>query len=210
MNLPWVGLQAAYAHFAWAVVLAAWGVGLLAWQKPLNRRLALGWVALAFTACALPGPAAPSYWLSLAFQMPSPLFLACAALAVRAQTQGRVGHRVMPTGLAVSLALAGVFLYADTAGWLYFGLYVRGFAGAAAFAGVLTGAAALLALSFGANRAASLAVLLSLTLYALCRLPTGNVWDAVLDPMLWLWSVCSLLARSVAWLRSTRARLRAA
>jgi hypothetical protein len=208
MNLPWLTLQTLYAHFAWAMVLAAAGVGVLAWKKPLPMRLAAGWVVLVFVTCALPGPASPSYWLRLAFHLPSPLLLACSTMAIWAQAQGRVGHRVLPTGLAWGLLIGGALLYADTTGWLYFGFYERGFGPEAAFAGVLTGAAALLALSAdAANRAASLAVLLSFMVYSLGRLPAGNVWDVLIDPLLWFWAIFSLVARFIAWRRGIRAAI---
>ncbi len=46
--------------------------------------------------------------------------------------------------------------------------------------------------------------MLSILLFAICRLPTGNVWDAMFDPLLWLWSLFSLIARTAAWLRTAR------
>ena len=107
MSLPWLALQTAYAHFAWAMVLAASGVGVLAWKKPLSMPLATAWVVLVFVLCALPGASSPSYWLNLAFHLPSPLCLVCSTMAVWAHAQGRVGYRVMPTGLALTVALAG-------------------------------------------------------------------------------------------------------
>ncbi|HET7795072.1 MAG TPA: hypothetical protein VFL64_16940, partial [Rhizobacter sp.] len=125
MNLPWLALQTAYAHFAWAMVLAACGVGVIAWKKPLRMRWAAAWVVVVLVLCSLPGAASPSFWLSLAFHLPSPMLLICCTLAVRAHAQGRVGYRVMPLGLALAMALAGAALYADTTGWLYLGLYVR-------------------------------------------------------------------------------------
>lgn len=201
MSLPWLALQTAYAHFAWAMVLAASGVGVLAWKKPLSMWLSSGWVVLVFSLCALPGSASPSYWLNLAFHLPSPLFLVCSTMAVWAHAQGRVGYRVMPAGLALAVALAGAVLYLDTFGALYLGLYVRGFGPEATFAGLMVGSAALVAITAG-GRLASLAVLLSLTMFSLCRLPTGNVWDALLDPFLWMWANFSLVARVAAWRRA--------
>ena len=37
------------------------------------------------------------------------------------------------------------------------------------------------------------AVLLALLGFSATRLPTGNFWDAMLDPWLWLWSIGRLL-----------------
>ncbi|MEO8152672.1 MAG: hypothetical protein ABI605_06340 [Rhizobacter sp.] len=205
MNLPSLDLQALYAHFAWGMVLAACGVGLLAWRRPLPARLATAWLVLAFVACALPGSVSPSYWLGLAFQLPSGLMVACCAMTVWMNARGVDGYRVLPLGLATGLALSGLLLYADSAGWLYLGLYARGFGPEAALAGLLAGAAALFAIAAGKQRGAGFAVLLSLTLFALLRLPTGNVWDALLDPWLWLWAVFSLLARASSCWRARTA-----
>ena len=137
MNLPWVGLQAVYAHVAWGLVLAACGVGVLSFRTPFPARLASAWLMLAFVTCALPGAASPAYWLSLAFYMPSPLFVACCTMTIWMNARGRIGYRVMPTGLAIALFATGVVLYADSVGWLRLGLYTLGFGGEAAFAGVL-------------------------------------------------------------------------
>jgi len=200
MNLPALGLQVVYTHFAWGMVLAACGVGLLRWRRPFPTRLATAWVLLAFVACALPGAASPAYWLGLAMHCPSGLLVACCAVTIW------VGHtpprRVLPTGLAAVWVAAGALLYADSSGWLSLGLYARGFGPVAALAGLLLGAAALIAVARGAHRGTGLAVLLALMLFAVLRLPTGNVWDAVLDPMLWLWAIFSLLARWVALRRA--------
>jgi hypothetical protein len=97
--------------------------------------------------------------------------------------------------LALGLAIVGAVLYVDTVGWFGMGLYVRGFGPEAAFAGLLVGAAAVLAIATDQSRSAGFAVLLALMVFALCRLPTGNVWDAVLDPLLWVWAIFSLVAR---------------
>jgi hypothetical protein len=38
---------------------------------------------------------------------------------------------------------------------------------------------------------------LALLLFVVLRLPTGNVWDAVVDP--WLWLVAQCLALRASW-----------
>ena len=101
MSLPWLTLQNAYAHFAWAIVLAACGVGVIALKRPLHMTLAAIWVGVVLLLCALPGAASPSYWLNLAFHLPSPMLLICCTLAVWAHAHGRVGYRVMPLSLAL-------------------------------------------------------------------------------------------------------------
>jgi hypothetical protein len=47
----------------------------------------------------------------------------------------------------------------------------------------------------GRARPQYFAALGALTLFTLLRLPTGNLWDALLDPLLWIWSLASLAAR---------------
>ena len=195
MNLPWLGLQVVYTHVAWGVVLAACGVGALSWRTPFPSRLAMGWMIFSLVACALPGPASPAHWLMLAFQLPSLLLVACCGMTMLANARCVTCYRVLPPGLALGLAIVGAVLYVDTVGWFGMGLYVRGFGPEAAFAGLLVGAAAVLAIATDQSRSAGFAVLLALMVFALCRLPTGNVWDAVIDPLLWLWAIFSLMAR---------------
>jgi hypothetical protein len=199
MNLPWLGLQAVWAHFAWGMVLAACGVAVLARRRPFPSALGTVCLVLALAICALPGAASPSYWLGLAFQFPSALLVACCAMTIWTNAQGNArGHRVLPAGLAAALVGIGLLLYLDSAGWLAWGLYARGFGPEAAIAGLLVGLAAVLAVARGRHRGAAFAVLLCVALFALLRLPTGNVWDALLDPLLWLWALFSLLARALA------------
>jgi hypothetical protein len=201
VNLPWLSLQVMWAHAAWGMVLAACGVGLLSRRRPFPGRLAVGWLVLAFVLCAVPGPLSPAYWLGLSFQAPSALLVACCAMTIWAHAQGASGHRVLPAGLAAALVVGGAMLYADSVGWLPLGLYARGFGLEAAVAGLLLGVLTVAAVGLGWQRGAALAVLLALTLFAVLRLPSGNLWDALLDPLLWLWALSSLLAR---WRASRR------
>jgi hypothetical protein len=43
-------------------------------------------------------------------------------------------------------------------------------------------------------RPATLALFIALSLFTLLRLPSGNLWDAMLDPLLWGWSLVALLS----------------
>lgn len=204
MSLPALYFQMLYAQVAWSTVLAAFGIGALAWRRPLPAKLAWAWVALAFVACALPGPGSPVYWLSLAFQFPSGLLVAFCAMTISANVNKQIGYRALPTSLATALVAGGLVLYLDGAGSLSLGLYARGFGPSAALAGLLIGLAATVAIGLDRQRSAGFAVLLAVMLFALCRLPTGNVWDAMLDPLLWLWAMFSLLARAATRRRSGR------
>lgn len=205
MMLPQPELQTLYAHLAWAFVLGACGVGVMWRFHPFPTRAASAWVVLAFTLCLLPGEASLAYWLGLSFQMPSAFLLCLCVLAVWNRGQANPEDRVLPTGLALGLVVAGAVLYADAWAWVHLGLYVRGFGTGAALAGLLVGAAALLAVAAGLPRRAAMAAAVALTIHAVWRLPTGNFWDALIDPLLWVWAIFSLGAR-FAWHTGLRKR----
>jgi hypothetical protein len=205
VTLPPLGLQTLYMHLAWAMVLGAAGIGLLWRLRPFNARAAAAWLLLSFVVCLLPDRASVAYWLGLAMQMPSVFLLSLCVLAVWNRGQARPEDRILPTGLAIGVVVVGAVLYADSCGWLPFGLYVRGFGPEAARAGLLVGLAATVAIATGLPRRAALAAMATLVIYALWRLPTGNVWDAFLDPLLWGWAIFSLLAR---WRMQRRDRRR--
>jgi hypothetical protein len=192
MTLPDLALQIAYGRVAWALVLVAL---LLACAPGLTRRhgraVAAGFVVL----CALPGEWSPAWWLTLAFQYPSGLLVGFSLVSLERRRQGSARVFVLPTTLALSLAVAGVALYLDTFGVLALGLYHGGFGAAGA---PLLGFAAIAAWAFAIWRGhalqPALALLTGLLLYALLRLPTGNLWDALLDPLLWMWALGSAIA----------------
>jgi hypothetical protein len=205
---PAAGLLRYYLPLSWCVVL----LGLLAWlsgswPKPL-RLLALGALAV---WCVLPGPYSPDYWLGLAFQMPSlSTVLLCAWLLWVALFPSRQGHSLAQANgagwhLALAVAAVGLgwLLLLDTLALLPLELYALGFGpGASVFAMGLV----LLPWIFGARARLGWPVLalapLVIVVFAASRLPSGNVWDALLDP--WLWLVLQVwLARRI-WDRWTR------
>ena len=53
----------------------------------------------------------------------------------------------------------------------------------------------------GRNRRQALPLLGAFLLFSLLRLPTGNIWDAVIDPLLWGWAVAALAADGLRRLR---------
>ena len=55
----------------------------------------------------------------------------------------------------------------------------------------------------GHARGSAASLLGAFALFSLLRLPSGNLWDAVIDPLLWAWAVVALL---VAALRRTGRR----
>jgi hypothetical protein len=204
MMLPDITLLALYAHLAWGLVLGAAGVGLIWRVKPFHLRFAAFWLLVAFVACQLPGRASPAFWMGLACQAPSAFLLSLCVLAVWNRGAARPEERVLPTGLAIGIVIAGAVLYADTWGWLYLGLYVRGFGPEAAVAGLLVGAAAVVAVTAGLPRRPALSAIAAIVIFSVWRLPTGNVWDALLDPILWWWALLSLMARVASRCRPRR------
>jgi hypothetical protein len=209
VTLPELSWQILYGRLAWTLVLAALALALL----PAPWRRARGAVAallLGFGACnALPGAAAPSYWLVLGFQLPSALLTALCGARLLCQWQGRAQPLLLPAALAAPLALLGMVLYVDAMGLVALGWYYAGFGPRAApLVGLLLAAGCtwivIQGVKRGVLRAYALALLAALCLFAVLRLPTGNLWDALLDPFLVAWAALS------AGLEFRRRRRRAA
>jgi hypothetical protein len=199
LPVPWVmrlGLTV-----GWALVLALLGASLgrklpIAWRRLLSAGLAL-WVVL-------PGSLTPDYWLGLAFHAPSlTAMLLCAwglqrllfpvgANAVSPLlpvSTAQPGAAAWPGALRWLLVALGYFLLLDTFAVLPVQMYAWGFS-PVLLLGLL--ALALLPWLRGGHAPATLGLRLwaapaVLLLFAMTRLPTGNVWDALLDPWLWLW-----------------------
>lgn len=183
-------------YLSWAMLLGSISLGLSK-ALGLRRRLGLASVVMAWTL--IPGTTSPAYWLGLAFQTPS--LSTCAISLVYLIRTGRPtvapGHVLERSAVTLRLALSctavllGWLLLLDTLAALPVSVYAWGFS-AAACAGV----AALVVLLWASLSAASRhsmpwgleAALITtvLSLFVWTRLPTGNVWDAVLDPWLWI------------------------
>ena len=187
---------------AWALVLACIVVLLLRKQALVVRAAAATVLAL---WALLPGEASPTFWLGLAFQSPSWLGCGLAVLGLwrglsvatpAPWTQG--GARVL-SGAARVGAWVGVWLgyvlLLDTLGYLPLQVYAWGFSPWALAAGM---AVSVLPLVLGARGVAAWMAPLALLCFAATRLPTGNVWDAVLDPLTWLVLHALLLVRARA------------
>ena len=208
MSLPDLALQIVYGRLAWALVIAAIVLAVL---PNVRQRSKLAIVGVTLVLMALPGAASPAYWLTLAFQYPSGLLTGFSLMALRARWYGRRARYTMPGGLAVGLAAVGLVLYLDTFGILALGLYYGGFSPVAS--PLLACAAAIgFAVKAWRGQAAgpSAAMLIAVLLFSLLRLPTGNLWDALLDPILWSWALGSTIAaaqRALAARRAHRRRL---
>ncbi len=199
MSLPDLAWQVLYSRLAWAIVVAT----LLLAPFPATRALPartfgalLAGMAVLFL---LPGAASPAHWLGLAFQYPSGLLVACCVLQlVRCRQPGEHATAVMSPVLASVIVGTGTILYLDAMGLLTMGYYYRGFgpAGAPALAG-LGALACAGAIALERGRTQAMALLGAILLFSLLRLPTGNLWDALLDPFLWAWAVTALAVLAV-------------
>lgn len=204
--LPDLMMMQLWLHVGWALVLAGGGAAVLAMLSvPLLLRrviaLVLGlWVLL-------PGNLSAAYWLGLAFQAPSVSgALACAYVgwtALRSTVARAADTAPRPlrweAGLVVIGVLLGWALLLDTFAQLSSALYPLGFGQAALMA--LSVVAVLPLLQAGAIRRVSAWLApLALALFVLLRLPTGNAFDAVLDPWLWV----ALHGVALRWLQWPR------
>ncbi len=220
--LPALAWMDTSRHLLWALVLLYLLLHIL---RCMPARLALRCrspstlaVAAALALLTLwPGPVSPAYWLGLAFQSPSlltgllcglGLWRAWAPAAwqarVRPQSPGAVGAAagLWPVGqwlMVVLAVLTGWLLLFDTLAlthsvWPH-SVYAWGFGAPALW--LLLGMAALLGLLRYTRAAASL--LLLAAVFALTRLPSGNLWDALLDPWLWLALHGALLGQLWLW-----------
>jgi len=200
MSLPDLALQMIYGRLAWALIGAAVLLALLPALLPavfpsITRR-AMAIVTTAMVVLmALPGEASPAFWLILVFQYPSGLLLGCCLVSLAARWQGREVRFALRPGLALALAAAGLVLYLDAFGVLSLGWYYRGFGGVGAplAACAAAVACALLIVRRRATGTAA-AMLIAVMLFSLLRLPSGNLWDALLDPLLWAWALGSVAA----------------
>ena len=205
MDLPDLSWQFVYGRVAWALVLASlvaatWPAG---WRLP--RRTLTAIVAASAVLMALPGAASPAWHLGLAFQYPSGLLLGFCLVRLHAHWRGAPAAPLMPVPAAALLAVVGGFLYLDAVGLLARGAYYAGFGpDAAPLAALLLACACALAAARGHWRPQACAMLAAVLLFSLARLPTGNLWDAVLDPLLWVWALAVLCAAALRRLQAGR------
>lgn len=218
--LPHAALTGVALVVSWAAVLVS---GTLLLTRRLARPYQLGLALLVLVLTLLPGTSSPAYWLGLSFQTPSltsgVICLAWALSRVRFNP-GRVASLVSGQSNSLKIwSLMGVVLgwvlLLDTLAYFSTSVYAWGFSPAAVLAVLVT--AALFWLVWGGAAAqhmglgwlGPLLVLSVIALFVLTRLPTGNVWDALMDP--WLWAALqagwlfTAARRLTRWLRGPRA-----
>ena len=207
-SLPWL------RHAAWSLVLAAVVVLLGAMRRGDGAAVRTGWLALLVAAWAwVPGAWGVAYWLGLAFQIPSVLSCVLAlGVLMRAYTQradpehearwvsgpaaaddSNAGPGAWAAVLLGAGVLLGWVLLLDAFALFPMAVYAWGFAPSAFLVvcalalvpWVVTGAAVW-------RTSPVWQVGVAMALFAVSRWPSGNVWDALLDP--WLWLVLNALA----------------
>lgn len=209
--LPAPGAMRLALHGMWAIVLGCAALGL---AGRLTRTYRWGLAVLVMAWTLLPGPASPAYWLGLAFQTPSLMtaVMGLGWLVNRARRAPGAGGAAMESGggpalkiLAAAGVLLGWVLLLDTLAWLPVSVYAWGFGSATFAAAVLfTLLLWLLAGAAGGRQNAPGRIVFGLplsvlALFVLTHLPTGNLWDALIDP--WLW-----VALQLGWLISAARR----
>jgi hypothetical protein len=155
--------------------------------------------------CWLPGPLSPRHWLALAFQTPSLVSqILCLQLLWRLFQRPFTHHShhlgkapAYASGWVFAAVLLGWVLLADTFAFWPITLYNLGFG---PWALLLLLLALAYALKPGVQKPAQtrpMGWVLGMTalVFVSLRLPTGNLWDALLDPWLWLLLHAILLRR---------------
>jgi len=193
--LPLPGAMRLYLALSWALVLAALGLWLLQRWVPQSKPLWRWAVPAALALWSVwPGPLSLAYWLGLAFQAPSLLSTVLCGLFVLRQFRPAVSSPKRcdaPWYFGVVGIVLGWLLLLDTFALWPVSLYALGFSPAAlAVVALVACLPWLLAGPRQSARKVSLLLVGVLLLQVLLRLPTGNLWDALLDP--WLWIVLQL------------------
>ena len=202
---PQAALRQMCVHLLWGVVLAAAGWRVAYVLQPPWR---LGWAALVALVSSVPGSISPAYWLELAFASPSWTSVLLCGLWMWRQTRPQVrfsdpwtprATSDIPAAWASCGVAMGWVLALDTFAVLPIqqSIYGWGFSPLASLT-LMIGTAA--AWTISARRVHALPFL-ALALFVLTRLPSGNVWDAVLDPLLWLYLHVHLAAQGWRYLR---------
>ena len=205
MSLPELEWQFIYGRIAWAFVLAGLIVAVFGTRYRLARSHVLLVVAGSGLLQLLPGEYSLAYWLGLAFQLPSGLLVGLCLVRLHLAWQGRPGKKVMTTRLAAGLVLVGAAFYLDAFGLLSRGYYYWGFGpkGAPLLAIALAGACSVAIFRHYA-RLQAFALLGALALFSVLRLPSGNLWDALVDPFLVFWALAAVALALYRWSKRPR------
>jgi hypothetical protein len=180
--LPQAVFLPLWVKLSWAVVVSAVVLRLTS-----RLKASLWFAAVVGVVLLLPHTPASGY-LALAFQTPSLVLMAWAMWCWADVLQMRSPVVTTPTSVAWMGVLLGWALVADTLNywpaWFDLQLYALGFTSTGLWLVLAATAAVLLWVQPPKRWVFSVAAVMAA--YVLLRLPTGNVWDAVLDPFVWL------------------------
>lgn len=193
--LPGLSMHLWGQHLGWALVLAALVGAILSGMNAPVRRSAMAFAAI---AALVPGTQGPVFWIALAYQIPSLTSMALALWWLWGEAAGHRGR--IPTGVWAGAAVLGVLLLLDTLALLPWTVYAMGFDSGPFMVWLVLSA---LVCVWPHLRSWGWAGLIIGLIFAVTRLPTGNLWDAVSDPWLGLLALGVLLRR--AWHAAKRA-----
>lgn len=180
--LPQAVFLPLWVKLSWAVVVSAVVLRLTS-----RLKASLWFAAVVGVVLLLPHTPASGY-LALAFQTPSFVLMAWAMWCWADVLQLRSPVVTTPTSVAWMGVLLGWALVADTLNywpaWFDLQLYALGFTSTGLWLVLAATAVVLLWVQPPKRWVFSVAAVMAA--YVLLRLPTGNVWDAVLDPFVWL------------------------
>lgn len=191
-SLPSLLLMQGWQSLGWGVVIAALTLWLLQrWE--VSRPFATLSAVVVAAWVVVPGGWGGHHWLGLAFQAPSVAAVLLSGVWIARCVSKRfsptvqqafsLGQARFPIGLGV---VCGWILLFDTLGVFPISLYSLGFS-ALAPALVLIILAMPWVIAGGRwPDGASLLGVVAIALFVSLQLPTGNVFDALLDPWLWV------------------------
>ena len=203
--LPTVPMQSLFHALVW-LAISAW---CLSSALPLaDRRMRWWWGSLAGALLLAWPPVLQN--LGLVFQTPSLMTLCVCVTAAWLDVRGRStrlfanpSHGQMGRWIWLGCIGLGWVLCLDNFGLLPWDIYSVGFRPEWVWLGWMVSglwmvASYLLALDT-THRTAATCWMMATALFAFTHAPTGNVWDAWMDPLLWLYA-------HVKWFRSGRAQ----
>lgn len=194
--LPSALAMRVYLRFSWVVVQSVCALWVMRRVLPRLDIRRSKWVCFAVVGTLLyfnlsPGGLSPAYWLGLAFNAPALMSLFLCSLYWK-RPDAKLAP-VSPSARRWSLVFVlggvvlGYVLLLDLLAMLPVQLYAWGFSPMALVVMMALSLAPCVALNpMQRGNRWTFFLPLSLLLFVATRLPTGNVWDVVLDPLLWV------------------------